>query len=63
VQNVGGDLNVLAAQTRQAIEWYTAMRRIWWRSESYLAGRHSSGAHLAGVALTTLQQTSSRRVL
>ena len=57
VQNVGGDLNVLAAQTRQAIEWVHSHaasfggdpNRIW-------LGGHSSGAHLAGVALTTLQQ-------
>jgi arylformamidase len=57
VQNVGGDLNVLAAQTRQAIEWVHSNaasfggdpNRIW-------LGGHSSGAHLAGVALTTLQK-------
>jgi arylformamidase len=56
VQNVGGDLNVLAAQTKQAIEWVHSNaasfgadpNRIW-------IGGHSSGAHLAGVALTTLQ--------
>lgn len=56
VQNVDGDLNVLAAQTRQAIEWVHGNAasfggnpdRIW-------LGGHSSGAHLAGVALTTLQ--------
>ena len=57
VQNVGGDLNVLATQTRHAIEWVHNNAasfggdptRIW-------LGGHSSGAHLAGVALTTLQQ-------
>jgi arylformamidase len=57
VQNVGGDLNVLAAQTKRAIEWVHSHaasfggdpNRIW-------LGGHSSGAHLAGVALTTLQQ-------
>jgi arylformamidase len=55
VQDVGGDLNVLADQTRRAIEWVYRNaasfggdpRRIW-------LGGHSSGAHLAGVALTTL---------
>jgi arylformamidase len=57
VQDVGGDLNVLAAQTKQAIEWVHSNAaafggdptRIW-------LGGHSSGAHLAGVALTTLQR-------
>ena len=53
VQNVGGDLNVLASQTRQAIAWVYKNaasfggdpKRIW-------LGGHSSGAHLAGAALT-----------
>jgi len=57
VQDVGGDLNVLADQTKRAIEWVHSNAasfggdpdRIW-------LGGHSSGAHLAGVALTTLQQ-------
>ncbi len=56
VQNVGGDLNVLADQTKRAIEWVHSNaasfggdpNRIW-------LGGHSSGSHLAGVALTTLQ--------
>jgi arylformamidase len=54
VQDVGGDLNVLASQTMQAIAWVYRNaasfggdpKRIW-------LGGHSSGAHLAGVALTT----------
>jgi arylformamidase len=53
VQDVGGDLNVLARQTMQAIAWVYRNaasfggdpKRIW-------LGGHSSGAHLAGVALT-----------
>jgi len=54
VADVGGDLRILASQVRRAIVWLRANaarfggdpRRL------YIAG-HSSGAHLAGVALTT----------
>lgn len=56
VQNVGGDLNVLANQTKQSIEWVHANAKSFGGDPDriYLCG-HSSGAHLAGVALTTLQ--------
>lgn len=54
VADVGGDLRILASQVRRAIVWIHANaarfggdpRRL------YIAG-HSSGAHLAAVALTT----------
>jgi arylformamidase len=54
VQDVGGDLNVLADQVRRAIAWtYANGRRFGGDPERvYIAG-HSSGGHLAGVALTT----------
>ena len=54
VQDVGGDLGVLAAQVRRAIEW------IWHNAASFggdprriYVGGHSSGGHLAGMALTS----------
>ena len=54
VQDVGGDLSVLADQLRRALAWVyeNAARFGGDRDRIYLAG-HSSGAHLAGVLLTT----------
>lgn len=54
VQDVGGDLAIVAAQVRRAVHW------VWQNARSfggdpgriYLSG-HSSGAHLAAVVLTT----------
>lgn len=55
VQDVGGDLNVLASQTRDAILWvYHNAASFGGDPKRIYLGGHSSGAHLAGVALTTL---------
>jgi len=54
VTDVGGDLRVLASQVRHAIAWvHGHVHEFGGDSDRlYLAG-HSSGAHLAAVALTT----------
>ncbi len=54
VQDVGGDLNVLASQVRRAIAWvYRNAASFGGDPERIYLGGHSSGAHLAGVAVTT----------
>ena len=54
VNDVGGDLGVLAAQVRRAIAWtYKNAATLGGDPDRiYIAG-HSSGGHLCGVALTT----------
>lgn len=54
VQDVGGDLGVLVSQVRHAIAWVYQNAASFGgdRNRIYLCG-HSSGAHLAGVVLTT----------
>ncbi len=54
VQDVGGDLNVLASQVRHAIAWvYRNAASFGGDPRRIYLGGHSSGAHLAGVAITT----------
>lgn len=54
VQDVGGDLGVLVSQVRRSVAWAYRNAASFGgdRNRIYLAG-HSSGGHLAGVALTT----------
>jgi arylformamidase len=54
VQNVGGDLHVLVAQIRNAIAWVHRNAASFGGDPSriYVCG-HSSGGHLAGVAMTS----------
>jgi arylformamidase len=54
VQDVGGNLMVLADQVRRAIAWvYQNIARYKGDPDRLYIGGQSSGAHLAGVALTT----------
>jgi arylformamidase len=54
VQDVGGDLFVLAGQVRRALAWTHAHARSFGGNRNRLfVGGHSSGGHLAGVLLTT----------
>lgn len=54
VQDVGGSLMVLADQVRRAIAWvYENIARFGGDPNRLYVGGHSSGGHLAGVALTT----------
>lgn len=54
VQDVGGDLNVLVSQVRRAIAWvYHNAASFGGDPKRIYLGGHSSGGHLAGVALTT----------
>ena len=54
VNDVGGDLLVLAAQVRRAIAWtYKNAATFNGDPDRIYVGGHSSGGHLCGVALTT----------
>ena len=54
VQDVGGDLNVLVAQVRRAIAWVHNNAASFGGDPARIyIGGHSSGGHLAGVAVTT----------
>lgn len=54
VQDVGGDLRVLVSQVRRAVAWvYRNAGTFGGDAERIYLGGHSSGGHLAGVALTT----------
>ncbi|HEX2653068.1 MAG TPA: alpha/beta hydrolase [Xanthobacteraceae bacterium] len=54
VQNVGGNLSVIADQVRRAIVWtYKNAQSFGGNPDQLYLGGHSSGAHLAAVALTT----------
>src|SRR4029077_12642775 len=54
VQDVGGSLTVMADQVRRAIVWvYRNARSFGGDPDRLYVSGHSSGAHLAGVALTT----------
>jgi arylformamidase len=54
VNEVGGDLGVLAAQVRRAIAWvYKNAATFNADPDRIFIGGHSSGGHLCGVALTT----------
>ncbi len=54
VNEVGGDLGVLAAQVRRAIAWvYKNAATFNADPDRIYIGGHSSGGHLCGVALTT----------
>lgn len=54
VQDAGGSLLPMAQQVRRAVAWVYENARTWGGDSSriYICG-HSSGAHLAGVALVT----------
>lgn len=54
VQDAGGDLQVMAGQVRRAVAWVFRNARSFGGDPDriYVSG-HSSGAHLAGVVLTT----------
>ena len=54
ILDVAGDLRVLVSQVRRAIAWtYNNARSFGGDPERLYIGGHSSGAHLAAVALTT----------
>jgi len=54
VQEVGGDLTVLADQVRRAIAWvYEKIERFGGDPNRLYIGGQSSGGHLAAIALTT----------
>jgi arylformamidase len=54
VQDVGGNLSVMADQVRRAVVWVFKNARSFGGDPSRLyVGGHSSGGHLAGVVLTT----------
>ena len=54
VQEVGGSLTVVAQQVRRAVAWvYENAGRIGIDADRLYLGGHSSGGHLAAVALTT----------
>lgn len=54
VQDAGGDLRVLVSQVRQAVAWvYRNAGSFGGDARRIFLGGHSSGGHLAGVALTT----------
>ena len=54
VKDVGGDLNVMAAQVRRAIAWvYKNAATFDGDPDRIYIGGHSSGGHLCGVALVT----------
>jgi arylformamidase len=54
VQDVGGSLMPMADQVRRAVAWvYRNARRFGGDPERLYVSGHSSGAHLAGVVLTT----------
>jgi arylformamidase len=54
VQDVGGDLTVLATQVRRGIAWvYRNAESFGGDAERLYIGGHSSGGHLCGVALVT----------
>jgi len=54
VQDVGGNLMVLADQTRRAVAWvYRNIARFGGDPDRLFLGGQSSGGHLAAVALTT----------
>jgi len=58
VQEVDGSLHPLAAQVRRALAWvYRHAKEIGGDPERIYISGHSSGAHLAGVLLTTDWQT------
>jgi arylformamidase len=54
VKDVGGDLNMMAAQVRRAIAWvYKNAATFDGDPDRIYIGGHSSGGHLCGVALVT----------
>jgi len=54
VQDVGGDLNVMADQVRRAVAWvYKNASKFGGNAKQLYVSGHSSGGHLAGVVLTT----------
>jgi arylformamidase len=54
VQDAGGDLNVMADQVRRAVAWVVRNASTFGGDPAKVyVGGHSSGAHLAGVVLTT----------
>ncbi len=54
VQDLGGDLMMMAGQVRRAIAWvYRNAKEFGGDADRLYVSGHSSGAHLAGVALVT----------
>lgn len=54
VQDVGGDLTVMATQVRRAVAWvYQNAASFGGNANRLYVGGHSSGGHLCGVALVT----------